>query len=90
MRVGTVASGISVTKIIDAAVASRYTYDNMMTPVNTPVAEMVVAKCCPISYTQITTSYVVSHVDNRESYRLSATLILFSSKTYVPAMHLYG
>ena len=51
MRVGTAASGNSVTKIIDAAEASRCTYVNTMAPTNIPAVEMRVAKCCPISYT---------------------------------------
>ena len=51
MRVGTAANGNNVTKIIDAAEASRCTYVNTTAPTNIPVVEMSVAKCCPISYT---------------------------------------
>ena len=49
IRIGTVARGNRVTRIIDAAVVSRKTYVNTIMHVNMPNVETIVPKCCPIT-----------------------------------------
>lgn len=56
MITGTVASGNSVTMISDAAKASRYTYANIVTHVSIPTVEIMLPKCCPITYTNSKTA----------------------------------
>lgn len=50
IKIGTRARGSSVTMMIDAAVASSKMNDNTVIPTYIANAEMMVAKCCPISY----------------------------------------
>ena len=53
IRIGTVDRGNSVTMISDAAVASRKTYDTTVIHIYVETLEMIVPKCCPITYTKI-------------------------------------